>query len=68
MAEHHDNTKPASTGTISIGKMGVMSYFPIEQAARLKPAMALYIHERTDGSLFVSIDTKWLGDMGELDE
>jgi hypothetical protein len=41
MAEHHDNTKPASTGTIAISKMGVISYFPIEHAGYLKPACSI---------------------------
>lgn len=68
MAEHHENSKPATTGTISIGRLGVMNYFPIEQAGNLKPFLALFIHERTDGSLFCSIDMKWLGEMGAMDE
>jgi hypothetical protein len=68
MAEHHDNTKPASTGTIAISKMGVISYFPIEHAGYLKPAMALCIHERRDGTFSLSIDEKWKSEIGEVDE
>lgn len=66
--EQHDNTKPAANGTISISRIGVMSYFPIEQAGRLKPFLALFVHEKPDGSMMCSIDTRWISELGEMDE
>ena len=58
MAEHHNNVAPALNGTISIHRMGVMNYFPIEQQDGLKPFYALFIHEKTDGSVSASIDVQ----------
>ena len=68
MAEHHNNSKPASGGTFSINRNGSYIYFPVEKADFLKPYMALMIHEHTDGSLTASIDMRFMGQIGEIDE
>lgn len=69
MAERHDNTRPAHGGTISISRLGTFNYFPIEKGeGALRPFLALFLHEKTDGSLSCSIDTRFLGSVGELDE
>ncbi len=58
MAEHHDNSKPATNGTISINSHGVFSYFPIEQSKQLMPFYALFIHEKPDGAICASMDIR----------
>lgn len=56
--EHHDNTRPASTGSYSLSKEGHISYFPIEASAFLKPSIALLIHEKLDGEVVLALDIK----------
>jgi hypothetical protein len=68
MAEKHDNTRPADAGTVSLTKRGTLNYFPIEKGEGLKPAMALFLWEKTDGTLAATIDTRFLGEIGEVDE
>jgi hypothetical protein len=59
MAEHHDNSRPCSKGTIAISQHGVLNYFPIEDAKHLHPFIALFLHERTDGTLVAQIDVRF---------
>lgn len=56
MPEIHDNTKPASAGSYSVGPLGRINYFPIEQAGYLKPAMALILTQKPDGKIVAQLD------------
>jgi hypothetical protein len=69
MAERHDNTRPAPNGMFTISPSGTLSYFQIEKSdGGLKPAMAVFLMEKTDGTLTAKIDTRFLGSIGEVDE
>lgn len=59
MAERHDNTRPCRDGTYSVSADGLISYFPIERSAFLKPFVALIIKETPNGQLVALIDTRW---------
>jgi hypothetical protein len=68
MAEQHDNTKPAQRGTFSLSRIGSVQYFPIEEARGPRPLVALIIHEKPDGTIVSTIDTRFNSPLGELDE
>jgi hypothetical protein len=68
MAEHHDNSKPGTGGSFSISRSGTVSYFPIQKSDGLKPYLAVQLTERLDGTLSASIDLRWMGAIGEVDE
>lgn len=60
MPERHDNTKPATSGTCTLGPDGKYMYFPIEDPGYLKPFWALCIHECPDGDLKAVIDMRMM--------
>ena len=59
MSEAHDNTMPDKRGSYNLSKAGVVCYFPIEEAAFLKPSLALIIVQKGNGDIVCLIDQRW---------
>jgi hypothetical protein len=68
MSEAHNNTIPGKRGSYNISQSGIVYFFPIQDAAFLKPFLGLMLYQRADGEIFISIDERWVGLQQGMDE
>jgi hypothetical protein len=63
MGAQHDNTVSGKRGSHTLSKIGIVSYFPIQDGGlkdgAMKPYLGLLLFQRYDGEIFCQIDERW---------